>query len=119
MAGSREEIMRVLREVIGPLIQADGGVLYLLEANERTVSVHLAGRFSGCPGNTLARRRVIEPALHAVAPAVHVTVTSGALVPPGSELISGAPRRPQADPEQGGGPTLAASGGGLAKASAS
>jgi Fe-S cluster biogenesis protein NfuA len=81
------EIIRVIREIVAPLIRADGGQLYLVSASEDAVFLHLGGRFSGCPGNTLAKRRVIDPAIAAVAPRAQVTVTSGALVPDGSELL--------------------------------
>jgi Fe-S cluster biogenesis protein NfuA len=81
------EIVRVVREVVAPLIHADGGQIYLVNASEDRVSLHLAGRFSGCPGNTLAKRRVIEPAITSVAPGAQVTLTSGVIVPPGAELI--------------------------------
>ena len=87
MAGTRSEILRVVREVVAPLVRADGGRIYVVQAADDTVSLHLTGRFSGCPGNTLATRRVIEPAVFAVAPKARVTVTSGALLPPGAELI--------------------------------
>ena len=60
MAVAKDEIVRVVREVIAPLIQADGGDLYLVSVEDTGVSLHVTGRFSGCPGNTLARRRVIE-----------------------------------------------------------
>jgi Fe-S cluster biogenesis protein NfuA len=87
MGDIKAEISKVLREVVGPLVRADGGELYLVEANDEGVVLHLSGRFSGCPGNTLATRRVIEPAIFAVAPRVRVTVTSGPLIPKGAERI--------------------------------
>ncbi|HEY6556488.1 MAG TPA: NifU family protein [Polyangiaceae bacterium] len=87
MSSRRDEIMRVIREVVAPLIRADGGQVYLVNATADAVSLHLTGRFSGCPGNTLAKRRVIEPAIFAVAPGTDVTVTSGVLIPAGAELV--------------------------------
>ena len=87
MGDVKAEISKVLREIVGPLVRADGGELYLVEANDEAVALHLSGRFSGCPGNTLATRRVIEPALFAVAPRIRVTVTSGPLIPKGAERI--------------------------------
>ncbi len=81
------EILRVLREVVAPLLQADGGQVYLVSATDSAISLHLRGRFSGCPGNTLAKRRVIEPAINAVAPGAQVTLTSGAIVPAGAQLL--------------------------------
>jgi len=89
MGDTKAEISRVLREIVAPLVHADGGELYLVGANEENVSLHLAGRFSGCPGNTLATRRVIEPAIFAVAPKARVTVTSGPLIPKGAERFAG------------------------------
>jgi len=83
----RPEILKVVREVVGPLVRADGGRVYLVQAAEDAVSLHLTGRFSGCPGNTLATRRILEPALLAVAPKARVTITSGALLPQGATLI--------------------------------
>lgn len=79
--------MKVVHQVLAPLVWADGGQIYLVRAGDDSVSLHLTGRFSGCPGNTLATRRVIEPAIFAVAPNARVTITSGALVPDGAELL--------------------------------
>lgn len=81
VASPHEEILRVLREILAPLIRADGGEVYLLRADERGVELHLGGRYSGSPGNTLTTRRIIEPAIRAVAPSARITVTAGALVP--------------------------------------
>jgi Fe-S cluster biogenesis protein NfuA len=89
MGGTREEILKVIREVVAPLVRADGGHLYLVRAEDDAIDLHLTGRYAGCPGNTLATRRVIEPAIFAVAPAAKVTISSGALIPPGAEAIVG------------------------------
>ena len=87
MPSPRDEIERVVREVLAPLIRADGGELFVVRVAEDAVVLHLGGRFSGCPGNTLAKRRVIEPAILAIAPRAQVTVTAGALVPKGAERL--------------------------------
>ncbi|HEX9622323.1 MAG TPA: NifU family protein [Polyangiaceae bacterium] len=84
MGKRQDAIERVVREVIAPLVRADGGELFLVQATDASVSLHLSGRFAGCPGNTLATRRVITPAIHAVAPETEVIVTSGVLVPGGA-----------------------------------
>jgi len=84
MALAKDEIERVVREVLAPLVRADGGDLYLVSVADTGVSLHVTGRFSGCPGNTLARRRIFEPPLAAVAPGITVTLTSGPLIPAGS-----------------------------------
>jgi len=80
-------MLRVVREVVAPLVHADGGRLYVVHAEDDTLDLHLAGRFSGCPGNTLATRRLIEPAIFAVAPGARVTISSGALIPKDAELV--------------------------------
>jgi Fe-S cluster biogenesis protein NfuA len=84
--GSAETAMReLIREVLGPLIRADGGELHVVAVEERSLVLHLSGRFSGCPGNTLARRRVIEPPLLKRFPELKIEITSGPLVPAGAE----------------------------------
>lgn len=87
MAAPKDEIVRVVTEVLAPLVQADGGELYLVSVDDSGVSLHLAGRFSGCPGNTLARRRVIEPLIASAAPGALLTMTTGALIPAGAERV--------------------------------
>ncbi len=89
MSDIREEILRVVRDVVAPLVRADSGSLYVVHVDADTVALHLGGRFAGCPGNTLATRRVIEPAIFTVAPRARVTITSGALVPKDAQLIEG------------------------------
>ncbi|MFC1641342.1 NifU family protein [Myxococcota bacterium] len=88
MTSRRKEIVRVVREVLGPLIRADGGELFIVSVQDNAISLHLAGRFAGCPGNTLTTRRVIEPAILAVAPGVQITVTWGCLLPPNAERVA-------------------------------
>jgi Fe-S cluster biogenesis protein NfuA len=87
MSEVRQRVERMLAEVLAPLIRADHGELYLVEVQETYVSLHLGGRFSGCPGNTLVARRVIQPALARVLPNARVQVTSGFVVPEGAELL--------------------------------
>jgi Fe-S cluster biogenesis protein NfuA len=87
MAVAKDEIERVVREVLAPLVRADGGDLYLVSVEDTGVSLHVTGRFSGCPGNTLARRRVFEPPLAAIAPGITVTLTSGPLIPVGAARL--------------------------------
>ena len=87
MASPRAPILATVREIVAPLVRADGGDVYLVEAVERSLSLHLSGRFSGCPVNTLLRRRVIEPLLVARFPGLELEVTSGPRVPPGAERI--------------------------------
>lgn len=87
MAAPKDEIVRVVREVLAPLVRADGGELYLVSVDDAGVSLHLSGRFSGCPGNTLARRRVLEPLIASAVPGAYVTMTTGPLVPKGAQKV--------------------------------
>jgi Fe-S cluster biogenesis protein NfuA len=87
MGPPRDEILAIVREVVGPLVRADAGQLYFVGLGERSLSLHLTGRFSGCPGNTLAKRRVIEPLLLARFPELKIEISSGPLLPEGAELV--------------------------------
>jgi len=89
MAAPKDEIVRVVRDVLAPLVQADGGELFLVSVDDSGVSLHVTGRFSGCPGNTLARRRVLEPLVASAVPGASVTVTSGPLIPKGARKLDG------------------------------
>lgn len=84
MVPSVTSLATLLDEVLAPLIVADSGELYILEATREQLHLHLRGRFSGCPGNTLVIQRLIEPAVAAVFPDCAVRVSSGELVPPGA-----------------------------------
>jgi len=81
------QIVELLKRVLLPLIHADGGGLYVVEAVPERVSLHLTGRFSGCPGNALVSRRLIAPLVQSVAPRAQVTVTAGQILPEGAQLL--------------------------------
>jgi Fe-S cluster biogenesis protein NfuA len=87
MSSPKDELVRVVREVLAPLVKADGGDLYLVSVDDAGVSLHLAGRFSGCPGNTLARRRMLEPLIASAVPGAYLTFTTGPLVPRGAQRL--------------------------------
>ena len=80
----------MLRTVLAPLIEADGGELYLVSAGKKEVKLHLAGSFSGSPATVVAGRRIVEPAVKAVAPKVKVVVSSGWRIPEGAERVESA-----------------------------
>jgi Fe-S cluster biogenesis protein NfuA len=90
MGSPRDDLIRALSEILVPLLQVDGGTIFLVSADDHAVELHLGGRYAGCPGNTLTVRRVIEPALRAVVADVRVTVTSGALIPEGCRRLTAA-----------------------------
>ncbi len=87
MPEASDELMRVLREVLAPMVRADGGELYLVKLEGHLVELHLRGRFSGCPGNTLVVRRIIEPLVSSVLPDARVQISSGYLLPPDARQI--------------------------------
>ena len=83
----KDEVLSVLREVVGPLLEADGGQLYLVSVSKSEVHVHLGRSYSGCPGNTLVERRILEPAVQTAAPEASLRVTAGAIIPNGAQPI--------------------------------
>jgi Fe-S cluster biogenesis protein NfuA len=88
MSASIDQLMQVVREVLGPLVRADGGELYVVAVEPNHLSLHLAGRYAGCPGTPLVVRGVLEPAVRAVAPIVRLDVSSGIKIPEGASLIA-------------------------------
>ncbi len=88
MAASIDQLLKLCREVIAPLIRADGGEVYVVAVEPDQLTLHLAGTCAGCPGATLTTRSVIEPAVHAVAPSARLVVTSGIRVPEGASLVT-------------------------------
>jgi len=84
---AQDDLKGALAGVIAPLIEADGGELFLVPTRGRVVHLHLRGRFSGCPGNLLVAEHVLRPVVEAADPAAKVQITSGAILPDGAERI--------------------------------
>jgi Fe-S cluster biogenesis protein NfuA len=80
----RQQILALCRDVIGPLLAVDGGVLYIVSVADDSLTVHLAGTCAGCPGAPITTRFIIEPAVRSVSAAIKVTVTAGASIPKGA-----------------------------------
>lgn len=63
---AQHEVERILREVIRPLIEADGGDVDLVSVDESKtpieISLAVGGAYRGCPGTPLVARSVMEPA---------------------------------------------------------
>ncbi len=77
----REKVETVLREKvetvlakIRPSLQADGGDVELVEANEGVVSVRLTGACVGCPMSTITLQLGIERMLKEQIPEVKKVV---------------------------------------------
>jgi Fe-S cluster biogenesis protein NfuA len=88
MVDKTDALLSMFREVLAPLIEADGGVFYLISLDKKQVSLHLGGTYNGCPGTGMSVRDVLEPAVHAIAPKTKLKVTSGWTVPKGAERIT-------------------------------
>lgn len=72
-----DSIERICREILAPLVKADGGELHLLRIEGDEVSIHLSGACAGCPGAAFTAEQVILPALRTAAPKVRAVVTTG------------------------------------------
>ena len=59
----REKVETVIREIIQPLVQADGGEINLISVDKNEVVLRLSGMCAGCPGKIYTTSRIIEPLL--------------------------------------------------------
>jgi Fe-S cluster biogenesis protein NfuA len=84
---AKEQILKMCREILAPLVQADGGEMYLVTIGPDEVHVHLAGTCAGCPGASLTRDRLLEPAFAGIVPKVSLKVTTGWIVPDGAQRV--------------------------------
>ncbi len=87
-----DALLRLCRDVLSPLVAADGGVMYLVkspgvDSSGDDVHIHLTGTCAGCPGASLTRDGIIAPAVRTVLPKARVIVTTGPLVPDGAKKI--------------------------------
>jgi Fe-S cluster biogenesis protein NfuA len=84
----KEQIERICREILAPLVKTDGGEMYLLRFDGDDVYIHLSGACAGCPGSSLTSDEVILPALRSAMPKVRVVLTTGVRVPDGAQKLS-------------------------------
>jgi Fe-S cluster biogenesis protein NfuA len=84
-------LRELLTRVIAPLVEADGGELYVVAYHPQELTLHLTGRFAGCPGSEAVRRHILAPAIKAVAPETRLIVTTGHRAPADAELLSHSP----------------------------
>jgi Fe-S cluster biogenesis protein NfuA len=80
-------VTKALSEFVAALVKADGGELYLVSATADDVHLHLTGTCAGCPGATMTRERLLEPAVRGAAPKATVKVTTGWTVPEGAHKV--------------------------------
>lgn len=87
MDAVEEKLVAQCRDLVAPLVEADGGHLYLVAATQDLVHVHLTGTCAGCPGAQMTRERLIEPVVAKVAPKAVVKVTTGFAPPEGAKRV--------------------------------
>jgi Fe-S cluster biogenesis protein NfuA len=56
-----ERAKKLVNEVLGPLIAADGGVIELVGLVDKRLLVRLTGTCAGCPGRPYTLARIVEP----------------------------------------------------------
>jgi Fe-S cluster biogenesis protein NfuA len=73
----KEQLERLLRDTVAPLIAADGGEVHIVKFEGDEVHIHLSGACAGCPGASVTHAQIILPVLRAVSPKVRVVLTTG------------------------------------------
>ena len=86
----KASLLKMFREVLVPLIEGEGGELYVVSVERKGVRLHLAGTYGGCPGTTHAIKNVIEPAVKNVFPKAKVAVSYGWCIPEAAERVTAA-----------------------------
>jgi Fe-S cluster biogenesis protein NfuA len=84
---SRENLVKVCRDVLAPLIEADGGEMYLVAISGEDIHIHLAGTCAGCPGSSFTAQSIVGPVLLKVAPKSKLRLTTGWRVPSEAERL--------------------------------
>jgi Fe-S cluster biogenesis protein NfuA len=82
-----DQVFSTCRDLVAPLVIADGGEMYLVAASAEDVHIHLAGTCAGCPGASMTRERLVQPAIANVAPKASVRITTGWKVPTGAKKV--------------------------------
>ena len=69
----RERIEEVVKTLLQPLLEKDGGGVELVAFEGSVVTLRLSGAFLGCPGTSYVKRGLIEPAVRsALGPDVEI-----------------------------------------------
>jgi Fe-S cluster biogenesis protein NfuA len=85
--GTKAQISKVCREILAPLVKADGGEMYIVRVEGDEVHIHLTGACAGCPGASFTSDRIMLPALRMASPKARVVVTTGHKAPVGAERL--------------------------------
>jgi Fe-S cluster biogenesis protein NfuA len=83
----REQFLKLCRDILAPLVRADGGEMYVVSVSADSVHIHLSGACSGCPGAAFTREHVIEPLIESAMPKIRVVLTTGIKPPNGAVRI--------------------------------
>ena len=83
----RDSIIKLCREVLAPLIEADGGQMFLVSLTAEDIHVHLAGTCAGCPGSSFTADSIVGPALSKLTPKSKLRLTTGWRVPADAERM--------------------------------
>jgi Fe-S cluster biogenesis protein NfuA len=83
----KEQITKICREILAPIVKADGGEMYLVRFDGDDVHVHLGGTCAGCPGASITSDKVLLPLLRTASPKVRIVVTTGIRVPDGADKL--------------------------------
>ncbi len=67
---SDARILRVIADIIAPLVERDGGKITYVGRRGDIVEVSLSGACRGCPGQGMTLRGVVLPALRVAAPEI-------------------------------------------------
>jgi Fe-S cluster biogenesis protein NfuA len=63
----REEIETLIRDVLLPLFEADGGTLELVDVQDKVVRLRVGGTYRGCPSMPYTMEGIIVPAVRRAA----------------------------------------------------
>ncbi len=83
----KDQLTRICREVLAPLVKNDGGEMSLVRFEGDDVHIHLSGACAGCPGASLTGDKVILPALRIALPKVRVVISTGVKIPDGAQKL--------------------------------
>lgn len=87
---AKEQILKLCRDILAPLVRADGGEMYLVSVSTDSVHIHLSGACSGCPGASFTREHVIEPIVESALPKARLVLTTGVKPPAGAVKVEAA-----------------------------
>jgi Fe-S cluster biogenesis protein NfuA len=91
VAVSRDAVVKACQEILAPLIETDGGEMFLVSITADDIHIHLSGTCSGCPGSSFTAESIVKPVFLKLAPKSKLKLTTGWRVPPEAERMA-APR---------------------------